>query len=216
VDAEGEWRTQGHAEGYLARADSIPHRSEGEAVLLEELPDRVGRVLDLGAGDGRLLGLVLASRPGARGVAVDYSPPMLERARRRFAPDGRVEVVEHDLGRPLPDLGRFDLVVSSFAIHHVVHERKRELYAEVLELLEPGGRFLNLEHVSSPTGSLHLRFLSAMGITPEEEDRTNKLLDVETQVRWFREIGFADADCLWKWLELALLAGRRPAAGEPR
>jgi SAM-dependent methyltransferase len=122
-----------------------------------------------------------------------------------------VRIVGHDLDRALPrDLGTFDAVVSSFAIHHVAHARKRSLYEEVHALLRPGGVFCNLEHVASATPWLHEQFLGCLNVTPAEEDPSNKLLDVETQLAWLRAIGFADVDCHWKWRELALLVGVRP------
>jgi hypothetical protein len=67
----------------------------------------------------------------------------------------------------------------------------------------------NLEHVASPTLGVHHRFLDAMGISPEQEDPSNQLLDVGSQLRWLREIGFEDVDCYWKWRELALLVGHK-------
>jgi SAM-dependent methyltransferase len=206
-----EWRTAEHALAYLERADRVPHRTAGEAALVDELPAPVERVLDLGAGDGRLLDLVLRVRPAARGVALDFSPPMLERLRDRFGAAGRVEIVSHNLAEPLPSLGSFDAIVSAFAIHHLEHDRKRQLYAEVWNALMPAGVFCNLEHVASASAYGHARFLEALGTAPEEEDPSNKLLDVHTQVVWLREIGFADVDCYWKWRELALIVGRKVA-----
>ena len=204
--AAREYDSSDKVAAYLGLADTIPHRASGESVLLDELPAGELRVLDLGCGDGRLLELVLEARPGSTGIAVDVSPPMIAKARERFA-DRPVEVLERDLAEPLPpEWGRFDAVVSSFAIHHLQHPRKRELYAEIHGLLVPGGVFCNLEHVASPTAALHARFIRALG----SEDETNVLLDVETQLRWLRELGFDDVDCRWKWLELALLAGVRP------
>jgi len=204
------WNSEGHVRDYLERADSISHRQEGEAALMEFISPRTRRILDLGTGDGRLLSLIRQEHPGSEAVALDFSPAMLEAAGRRFAGESSVRVVAHNLDEPLPALGKFDAVVSSFAIHHLVHERKRALYAEIYESLNPGGVFCNLEHVASPTFQLHKEFLERIGFTVETEDPSNKLLDVETQLGWLREIGFVDVDCHWKWRELALLAGRRP------
>ncbi len=209
------WKSSEHAIDYLERADSVPHRSEGEATLLEFIPRSARRILDLGTGNGRLLALVkaaLAGRtdgPGVEGVAVDFSPAMLDAVRKRFAGDPSVTIVSHNLDHPLPALGKFDAVVSSFAIHHLVHERKRDLCGEIHGLLNAGGVFCNLEHVSSPTARLHDEFLRSIDKTPETEDPSNKLLELETQLLWLREIGFVDVDCHWKWRELALMAGRK-------
>jgi SAM-dependent methyltransferase len=208
------WTSPDHAREYLGRADQISHRAEGEAALLEFIPTGTRRILDLGTGDGRLLALVrddLARRGNAttEAVAIDFSPAMLEAPQKRFAGDPRVKVVAHNLDSSLPSLGKFDAVVSSFAIHHLLHERKRELYAEIYGVLSPGAVFCNLEHVASPAQRLHEEFLQRIGFTVETEDPSNKLLDVETQLGWLREIGFSDVDCHWKWRELALLVGEQ-------
>lgn len=192
---------------YRRAADSIRYRSAGEAVLLDLLPRDARRVLDLGCGDGRLLALVLERLPDARGVAVDNSRTMLAAARRRFAGDRRAEA------RPVRADPR---VVGPLRCRRVELRRpsppvrrKRALDAEAFEALEAGGVVCNLEHVASPTEAPHTRFAELLG---GDEDETTDLLDVETQLTWLREAGFEDVDCHWKWLELALLAGVRPAA----
>jgi SAM-dependent methyltransferase len=203
------WTSTDHAHDYLGRADKISHRTEGESAMLEFIPTTTRRILDLGTGDGRLLALVRTAHPDTDAVAIDFSPAMLEAARKRFAGDSRVTVIEHNMDASLPSLGKFDAVISSFAIHHLLHERKRALYAEVFELLNPGGVFCNFEHVSSVSPRMHEEFLLRIGFTVETEDPSNKLLDVETQLGWLREIGFTGVDCYWKWRELALMVGMR-------
>jgi tRNA (cmo5U34)-methyltransferase len=216
--ATNTWRDATQALWYLARADTIPHRVEGEATLLEVLPDDCRRVLDLGCGDGRLAALVLAARPGAAGLAADFSEVMLARAAERLADTG-IDVVAHDLAEPLASGpigsavaadGPFDAVVSSFAIHHLPHTRKRALYREILGVLRPGGVFANLEHVASATTRQHERFMELIG-EPDHEDPSNILAPVDEQLSWLRTIGYVEVDCLWRWRELALLVAEAPA-----
>lgn len=199
-----EYRDPEYARAYLAAQDAVPQREVGERLLLDLLPAHTRRVLDLGCGDGRLLALVRSPFRDAEGVALDVSEAMLEAARVRFAGEPGITVAWHDLNDPLPDLGIFDAVVSGFAIHHLPDERKRTLYGEIRACLAPRGVFLNLEHVASVNEREHARFLALLG---GKEDESNRRAPAWTQVEWLREVGFAEADVAWKWLEFALLVG---------
>ena len=205
------WRNAEHAVDYLEHRGLIPRRSEAYSVLLEILPTNVERVLDLGTGDGCTLGLVLDARPGATGVGLDFQAEMLKRARERFAGRADVEIAEHDLDVGLAaGLGEFDVIVSSFAIHHLVPERQRALYGEIFDRLVPGGTFAHVEHVASRTPRRHEEFLYAIASSPDGDDPSNKLVPLESHLAWLDGIGFADAECLWKWRELAVFTGTKP------
>jgi SAM-dependent methyltransferase len=196
---------------YVGRIGRMPQRLAGEAALVELLPPSPTRVLDLGCGDGRLIGLVLDARPDVEVmVGVDNSPPMLERARERFDADARVTLRTGDLRAPLAVPGPFDLVTSGFAIHHVADDRKRALFAEVLALLVPGGAFANLEVVASPTPELQAAFEAAIG--RPGGDPEDRLASVDAQLAWMRDAGFEQVDCMWKWRGFALLVGQAPPA----
>ncbi|HVN51560.1 MAG TPA: class I SAM-dependent methyltransferase [Acidimicrobiales bacterium] len=206
------WRDPVQVDEYVTRISRLSPRLAGEAMLVEVLPPEPRRVLDLGCGDGRLAALVMDECPSVgEVVAIDSSPPMLERARERFDGDGRVEVRAGDLRDPLPDLGGFDVVVSGFAIHHLADARKQELFGEIARTLRPAGVFANLEVVASATPELHRTFLDAIG--KAADDPEDQLADVETQLGWMRAAGLRQVDCLWRWRGFALLVGSSPAAG---
>jgi tRNA (cmo5U34)-methyltransferase len=225
------------------RRSGILGGAEQLEVLCQLLPPRPldlqqAFVLDLGCGDGILLETALRQWPGAQGVALDGSPAMLERAAERlsiFHP-AAVTFIHADFNaadwtRHLPR-DRFHAVVSGFAIHHSEDERKRSLYTEIYGLLEPGGVFVNIEHVASPGRHGEELFERAYAlnlmrsrrvegqsvlfedvlneITNRLDASANRLTPVETQLAWLREIGFQDVDCYWKYYELAVLAGYRP------
>jgi SAM-dependent methyltransferase len=233
------WKRRDVAAAFLdERSLLIPDRQRQVEVLLRLIRSAGHdpcRILDLGAGDAVLLATALEAFPGASGVALDFSPLMLERARQRLARFGdRAGTAEADLGSPAWQdavTGPFDAVVSGFAIHHLPDERKRALYAEVYGLLAGGGVFVNCEHVSSPTPAVERLFDDAMSehlwqrrrergedVTLEQvrkeflerPDRAaNILAPVEEQCGWLREIGFRDVDCFWKYFELAVFGGWR-------
>jgi ubiquinone/menaquinone biosynthesis C-methylase UbiE len=205
-----DWKSVDHVQAYLSRSKNLPHQKEIERILLEQIPYNINRVLDLGTGDGRLLALVKTKNPEAKGIALDYSEPMLQLARKRFRKDKNLQFVNHDLNFPLIKMGSFDFIISGLAIHHLTHERKKQLYKEIFDILDSKGMFFNLDQVASASRSLHQKFLNLVGWTKESDDHAKRLLDVETQLRWLSEIGFCDVDCYWKWLEVALLIGVKP------
>jgi ubiquinone/menaquinone biosynthesis C-methylase UbiE len=209
--ATRSWNDGAHVEWYLNRIGRLEARRAGEQMLVDVLPPNPQRALDLGCGDGRLAALLLQHRPSlTEVVAVDRSPPMLQRARERFADAKSIVRVRHtDLDAPLELASTsFDVVVSGFAIHHLEHDRKRALFAEIAALLTPGGLFANLEVVASASKGRHLEFLAAIG--RDEDDPEDRLASVEAQCAWMRDAGLIDVDCLWRWRGFALLVGLAP------
>ncbi|MBY0493346.1 MAG: class I SAM-dependent methyltransferase [Cyanobacteria bacterium] len=99
------------------------------------------RVLEVGVGTGRNLPLY---RPGLQIDAIDFSPRMLERARRKPLPPG---VTLHLMD--VQDLqfapGSFDSVVAT-CVFCSVPDPVRGL-SEIRRVLRPGGHALFLEHV---------------------------------------------------------------------
>ena len=108
-----------------------------EAALLQALPPRIGRLLDIGCGTGGLLEH-LAPRI-EEGLGVDASRDMLALARTRLAERGlsHVAVRQADMYRlPLPDAA-FDAVTLQMVLHYA--EDPAVALAEAARVLKPGG-----------------------------------------------------------------------------
>jgi tRNA (cmo5U34)-methyltransferase len=206
--------------------------------LFERHHHRVARFLDLGAGGGAMSALLLSLFPEAEAVLVDFSEPMLERARRRLhGSSARWQIVHGDLSDPawmheLPP-GTYGAAISGLAIHHLPAERKRALFGELYGLLEPGAMFVNMDYVSvaGPLRGLWDEQMLANAVRAEhergggrsaaeieqaifddsDEDRPDS---VEDQLRWLREVGFATAEVHFKWAEGAIFGAIKPPAGE--
>jgi tRNA (cmo5U34)-methyltransferase len=231
------WQRPKAAEWFLderqARLPLIDVQEDVIKHLFERHGHAVERFLDLGAGDGALSELMLAVFPQAEAVLVDFSEPMLAGVEERLAGRGRWRVVRGDLSDPdwsrqLPE-GSYGAAVSSLAIHHLPAERKRELFAEVFELLEQGAMFVNLDYVTidGPLRGLWEEQLVANALRLERErggsrsraELEHELLDdadedrpdtVADQLSWLREAGFESVEVHFKWAEASVFGGVRP------
>ena len=231
------WKDREVAKAFLdERSLLIPDRPRQLEVILRVVGfhcPQPQRILDLGSGDAILLATLMEIFPNATGLAIDYSPLMLEHAHQRLDKFGqRATTLEADLQSPAWKeslAGPFNVIVSGLAIHHLPDERKRALYGEIYDLLTADGVFLNSEHVASSTPRGQQMFDDAMtthlyqrrmekgeDVTLEQVRRdflerpdraANILALVEDQCRWLREIGFRDVDCFWKYFELAIFGG---------
>ncbi|HEY9300617.1 MAG TPA: methyltransferase domain-containing protein [Phormidium sp.] len=220
----------------------IPLASEQINLMLKiinlALP-KVETFLDLGCGDGVLGRAILAKYPNAKGVFLDFSETMLEAAKSKLGNSENTEFIFQDFGvkdwvNAVKSQGEFDLIVSGFAIHHQSDERKRGVYQEIYSLLKPGGLFLNLEHIESPSKWLETAFSEVFidslyefhqrnesgkireEIAQEYYHRPDKVANIlaplEVQCQWLRELGFINVDCYFKVLEIALFGGMKASS----
>ena len=235
------WKLPAIVNRYLSYRAAIPLAQEQIGVMMAILKSSgraVESFLDLGCGDGILGATVLGEYPNARGVLADFSEPMLEQAREQLKEFADQLVFENpDYGHPdwverMQSHGPFDAVVSGYSIHHQPDTRKYEVYQEIFGLLNPGGWFVNIEHVSS-VAQLNIdlfedHYVTARYAIEKQEGGTrtfeqiaeeyknrpdkaaNILAPVELQCDWLREIGYEDVDCYFRIYELAVFAGRKP------
>jgi SAM-dependent methyltransferase len=224
------------AQFFQQRGTGTPQEEAQVEVMLRLLGMRragLTSFLDVGCGDGRLAELALRAYPAARGVGIDGSEAMLARGRERLAPwAAQVELRLHDLSEDTWRTGlpaSFDAVISGYAIHHLEDPDKRRVYEQIYDLLRPGGVFIHCEHVSSASSLGEALFEEIYvdhacrqhanaGLDREtvrhnyreRPDRlANRLIPLQTQLEWLRDIGFTDVDCFWKYSELAIFAGWR-------
>lgn len=214
-------------DGWVRKA--VPGYDDLFAIARELLPfpaEAPVEVLDLGAGTGLFSWQVLTKYPRARFVLCDVAAGMLDVARERFRdyPD-QFRYLLSDY-RELGETGRFDLVISSLSIHHLADEEKAALCHRVYGLLRDGGMFVNIDQIKGPTAALQelywhawLAKIRQAGATEEEVragverrlayDREATLAD---QLRWLKEAGFADVDCIYKNYLIGLFIGTRNGA----
>lgn len=178
-------------------------------------------ILDLGAGTGLFSEFVLQKYPNAKITLVDLSRKMLDVAKKRFSSNKNIDIIQQDFttfkGEKL-----YDAVISSLAIHHLEDKVKAELYNTIFSLLKPEGIFLNAEQVAGESDYFSRLYDKKWREKVEASDLSRKDIDasyerikldkrtpVSTQIKWLRDAGFKEVDCLYKYYDFAVLYGRK-------
>ncbi len=198
------------------------------------LGDRKGNaILDLGCGNGNLTRRLLDIDGTISAVLVDASPEMLQKARESLAGRGRISFLNtsfEEMIRSGTELGPFDIVVSSLAIHHLTPRDKKALFDLIFRWLRPGGHFLNIDAVLPPTTSLETWYIGLWeewvrrhcegaqvkeGLALIYEHHQAKahhdcLETLEDQLDDLRGIGFDDVDVVFKDGINTIYCGRKP------
>jgi tRNA (cmo5U34)-methyltransferase len=209
----------------------VPHvggYSAMHAAILGMLPDtsaQPGRILELGIGTGNLTRQILQRLPGSHLVAYDLSAHMLAQAREKLTPEiDRIEFIEADISRAT-FVGPFDIAVSAIAVHHVPPRLKPSLFARLYAALKPGGVLIIGDTFRAPSATLDetYRRLRAANDAAANHDAAayatyrqqagpagGSSTQLLNYLRWLRQAGFRNVDCVWKYFSLAVVYGERP------
>ena len=200
-----------HALATSSERESLPHRVEALEVLFELLPER-GRPRARSRHGRRL-----HARARPRGAS------RRDRRRRRLpgrdAADGRASASRRRRpSRSCSTISTSRCPSSATSTQSCRASRSitscptgsARLYGEVFDRLRPGGVFANVEHVASHDRAPPRGVPGRLGSSPAQDDPSNKLVAVATHLAWMDALGFADAECLWKWRELAVVTGTKP------
>jgi ubiquinone/menaquinone biosynthesis C-methylase UbiE len=120
----------------------IPDYEEMLDVAAAAIPRGTREIVDLGTGTGALAARCLRHARRARVTGIDADAAILKVAARRLGP--RASFIEGSFLRtPIP---RCDVVVSSFALHHVrTRPAKAALYARLRRALRRSGRLISVD-----------------------------------------------------------------------
>ena len=196
-------------EGYAENAETLIERYESvsfaevHAQVLHVLPDKPGRMLDIGAGTGR--DAAALAEMGHDVVAIEPTAEFRSRA-RRLHPSPRIEWRDDSL----PGLqtlagseGAFDVIFASAVWMHLDEGQRRQAMPKVARLIRPGGLLiLSLRHGPIPEGRRMFDVTADETIELARAEGLDLLVHVDRQSSPGRQ-----PDVFWD-----RLAFRRPAA----
>ena len=180
-----------------------PNRSKMVQIALEVLPfpkTAALRAIDLGMGTGYFTERFLNNFPNSRVLGIDGAQAMIELAKARLTSlASRVQFVIGDfrkLQELAPDAGTIDVVFSAYALHHLSRPDKETVLRQVVELLVPGGWFVNADLIVSDSPELENRLqqIRIAGIVERAHGSDSRFVDSASTRRFLADLERKEAD----------------------
>ncbi|SDF41299.1 tRNA (cmo5U34)-methyltransferase [Mucilaginibacter pineti] len=178
-------------------------------------------VLDLGAGSGLFSKFVYEQNTELQFTLADLSAGMLDVAQKRFAGLSNFSYTEFDFASDTIT-GKYDIIISALAIHHLEDADKESLYNKVYTALNPGGLFINADQVEGRSPMFDEFYKSQWrqtvinsGLDEEaiakafERIKLDKFASLELQLTMLENAGFTQVDCIYKNLNFVVFCGSR-------
>ena len=174
-----------------------PNRSKMVQVAIEVLPfsnTAALRAIDLGIGTGYFTEQFLNHFANSRVLGVDGAQAMVELAKARLKSlTSRVEFAIGDfrqLQQLVPGAATVDVVFSAYALHHLSKPDKETVLKHVVELLVPGGWFVNADLIvaDSPELESRLQELRVAGIVERASGADHRFADSASTRRFLGDL----------------------------
>lgn len=161
--------------------------------LLRELAGTTPAVLDLGSGPGSLARRVLDWLPGARVVAIDADPFLLELGRQAVGVrEGSIRWVEADLRsdswvEAAQTWGPVDAALPTTALHWLSPGEQADVLARLAGLIRLGGVFVNGDHLTFDQGQQRIA-AAAKALQEEDTEGDAAVHPAETWIEWWQAV----------------------------
>ncbi len=191
--SEHDWHSDRYVEQWIQRdvqRDEARRPQLRRMISHANLPvNSAIRVIDIGGGYGVVSEEILIAFPNAHVTLVDYSEPMLARARQRLVKKiAQIEFLSADLRTKSWNdrlQGLFDLAVSAIALHNLRNLTLIEqCYRNIHQMLKPGALFLN-------------------------SDLFDYVGGIETHLASLKDSGFTAVEVVWQQTPSAIISAKR-------
>lgn len=203
----------------------IPFYNEIYNILIDSIPfyrNMPIKILDIGCGTGTFAKIIKESFPYAKITCLDFSSNMINIAKSKLEKyDDDINFLVSDFN-DLDIKNEFDVVVSSFALHHIQQDsEKLKLYEKIYESLKQNGVFLtadivlgvnkyikNLyekkweEHIIKKIINNGLK-----GDTLERYQADDNPSELFNHLKWLENSGFNQVETIWKYYNFAVFGG---------